>query len=134
MMRDYQGEQVGRDIRLTNRVAGDLDGFFQALHRWVGDETAGLIEQATQLQAQATDANRPAFEDLLLRLEVCGEQLHRNSTRVSRELRTIDEDGPGPSPLDSFNYLTDELMVIQGLMRRLLNIRDIVDEAVAELP
>ena len=134
MMRDYQGEQVTRDTRLANRVVGDLDGFFQALHRWLGDETAALIEEAVKLQAQATDATRPAFEDLLLRLDVCREQLHRNSTRVNRQLRTFDDDGPGPTPLDAFNYLTDELMVVQGLMRRLLNIREIVDAAIADLP
>ena len=136
MIPEYESEQVRRDRFLVIRVTTQFEVLHQGLTRWLGDEIIALRNECQKLEVQASDESlKRGFDDLQLRLAASDGQLTRNQRRMSRKLEEALADNPGMGdPLESFDDLADELIHLEGLMRRLLDIRALVDKAITELP
>ena len=136
MFPDYQAAQVMRDKRLGNQVSSHLDTLHEVLTRWMGDEIHALRNECQILELQAIDEPAKfAFADLQDRLSAVDGRLTRNQRRMATKIEQYLEDNPGLEiPLDSFYDLSDELTTLQGMMRGLLEIRELVDEAISQLP
>ena len=131
---DYGSEQVDRDLKLVIRMTGDMKTLFEWLQRWLGDEIEALRVQCRNLESQAKPEIKPGFEDMQYRLHAADWQLARNIRRVQGKIAVLDREAVGSPPLESFHDLADEMLILQGLMRQLLDIRVLVDTAIAELP
>jgi len=136
MRPNYQAEQTKRDTLIGVRVPNHFESLHQAVTRWIGDEISALKNESQQLEMQAKeDSAKRGFIDLQLRLSAADDQLTRNQRRMTQKLEGHLTDNPGlDSPLETFYDLSGELMQQQGLMRELLVIRDLVDQAIPELP
>lgn len=129
-MPDFQEKQDERDKWFVRRICGLAENLGSYLQTWVSEETKDLVLQAQLLEvlAQQSSDKTTVQEAILAIRELNSSELDEAINRFKERVGEIEE-GLYDDPLESYQHLQNSLAGLERVFRRLLRIRQMVNQS-----